>query len=144
MLSRKQMEKEIERRYNTNTIWFIDWNWNCLLEDLSNQEISDLYNKKSGQYKDFRIFVAKDLRRQRWIDNMIIVTRRNFTNEVYYERQWDPKFNSKGFQDGFELNSYKDEGSLVRINESEVVEKIDGSYYIQENYHTCPTGHVFE
>lgn len=143
-LTRKQMEKELEKRYNADTIWFIDWNWNCLLEDLSNQEISDLYNKKLGQYKDFRIFATKDLRRNSYGSHVIIVTRRNFTNEVYYERQWDPAYNEAGFRNGFKLNSYKDSGVIIRVNEDTVIEKLDNVYYIQENYHTCPVGHVFE
>lgn len=144
MLTRKQMERELIKRYGTNVIWFVDWNWNCEIQDLSNKEIADIYNKKDGQYKDFKVLVAKDLRMQRWISSMIIVTRRNFKEETYYERQWDPKFNNKGFQDGFELNSYKDSGNIVRINEDTVIEELDSVYYIQENYHVQPYGHVFE
>ena len=144
MLSRKEMEVELVKRYGTTNIWFVDWNWNSDLNDLDNNQINDLYNKKSGQYKNFKVFTAKDLRRNSYNDLVLIVTRKSFKEEVYYERQWDPKFNNNGFQDGFELNSYKDSGDIARINEDTVIEKLDNVYYIQENYHVCPTGHVFE
>ena len=144
MLTRKQMERELIKRYGTNVIWFVDWNWNCEIQDLSNKEIADIYNKKDGQYKDFKILSSKDLRRQRWTDRMIIITKRDFMEETYYEHQWDPSFNKTGFSNGHVLNSYKDSGDIIRISEGTVVERIDGEFFIQENYHACPTGHVFE
>ena len=144
MLTRKQMERELVKRYGADSVWFIDWNYNNYFEELSNQEIIDLYNKSKGQFANYKFIVVKDLRRNHYNDTVLIVTKESFSNEVYYERQWDPKFNSKGFQDGFELNSYKDSGFIIRINEDTVIEKLDDVHYIQENYHTCPYGHVFE
>lgn len=144
MLSRKEMERELEKRYGVNSVWFIDWNYNSYFEDLSNQEIIDLYNKSKGQFKDYKFIVVKDIRRQTYNNEELVITKKDFTNEVYYERQWDPAYNEAGFRNGFKLNSYKDSGVIIRVNEDTVIEKLDNVYYIQENYHTCPVGHVFE